>query len=582
MSAGCHHDGCADKDWHSLRDLVEPGWRDDASEQGERAESQAAKMANLVLKEAELFHDQHQSPHAKVRVGEHHAVLRCRSKMFSRWMAKRIYDKEGRVPGGDVFSAALRVIEAKAAFDGPRHELYNRVAERDGCFWYDMADTSYRAIRIDENGWEVVERPPILFTRYDHHAPQVEPIAGGDIRLLFDFVPVTEASSQILLLGWLVSCLVPAIPHPIPVIHGPQGSGKSSASSALRRLADPSSLETLSLPRNHTEFVQLLAHHWVCIFDNLDSLSPWQSDLVCRASTGEGFSKRELYSDDDDVIYKFVRCVGLNGINIAATRADLLDRCILIGLERIDACDRLPEEQLKLRFDAARPQIFGGMLDALSKAMALRSSVRLQSLPRMADFAIWGCAISEALGCSTQDFVMAYDENVQHQNSEVLGGHPVAAAVVAFMSGVKDWSGEPSGLLAELERVALSRKINTRDRLWPASASWLTRRLNEVKPNLGDVGIEVDSGHSGRNSISLHNNAVHVVQSAGSAPKSMGGGALRVDGSGDGTDGIANAIPVASTPIVLQDSELGSTDGTDGISRQASAESTLGGRNGEP
>jgi len=28
IAAGCHHDGCLGNDWHSLRDLVEPGWRD--------------------------------------------------------------------------------------------------------------------------------------------------------------------------------------------------------------------------------------------------------------------------------------------------------------------------------------------------------------------------------------------------------------------------------------------------------------------------------------------------------------------------------------------------------------------------
>lgn len=28
ISAGCHHDGCRGRDWHDLRDLVEPGWRD--------------------------------------------------------------------------------------------------------------------------------------------------------------------------------------------------------------------------------------------------------------------------------------------------------------------------------------------------------------------------------------------------------------------------------------------------------------------------------------------------------------------------------------------------------------------------
>ena len=27
IAAGCHHNGCAKNDWHTLRDLVEPGWR---------------------------------------------------------------------------------------------------------------------------------------------------------------------------------------------------------------------------------------------------------------------------------------------------------------------------------------------------------------------------------------------------------------------------------------------------------------------------------------------------------------------------------------------------------------------------
>jgi hypothetical protein len=30
IAAGCHHNGCHGKDWHALRDLYEPGWRDDA------------------------------------------------------------------------------------------------------------------------------------------------------------------------------------------------------------------------------------------------------------------------------------------------------------------------------------------------------------------------------------------------------------------------------------------------------------------------------------------------------------------------------------------------------------------------
>ncbi|HXX96159.1 MAG TPA: hypothetical protein VEL11_03460 [Candidatus Bathyarchaeia archaeon] len=43
-----------------------------------------------------------------------------------------------------------------------------------------------------------------------------------------------------------------------------------------------------------------------------------------------------LYSDDEDKIYKFRRCVGFNGINLTATKSDLLDRGLIIKVERID------------------------------------------------------------------------------------------------------------------------------------------------------------------------------------------------------------------------------------------------------
>jgi hypothetical protein len=42
VSAGCHHNGCADRDWHSLREAVEPGWREARERRAE-----AGKLAPL-------------------------------------------------------------------------------------------------------------------------------------------------------------------------------------------------------------------------------------------------------------------------------------------------------------------------------------------------------------------------------------------------------------------------------------------------------------------------------------------------------------------------------------------------------
>lgn len=66
------------------------------------------------------------------------------------------------------------------------------------------------------------------------------------------------------------------------------------------------------------------------------SIPYWLSDEICKAVTGIGHTKRKLYSDDEDIIYEHKRCISLNGINVALTEPDALDRSIFIELEEID------------------------------------------------------------------------------------------------------------------------------------------------------------------------------------------------------------------------------------------------------
>jgi hypothetical protein len=44
IAAGCHHNGCHGRDWHALRDLVEPGWRERASANGRSWEPAAQRV----------------------------------------------------------------------------------------------------------------------------------------------------------------------------------------------------------------------------------------------------------------------------------------------------------------------------------------------------------------------------------------------------------------------------------------------------------------------------------------------------------------------------------------------------------
>ena len=461
--------------------------------------SQADFLVGIVLDSAlDLFHDEVADTYARLPMNDHVETWRCRGRPFKEWAANRLYQVGGKAPSSEALGSALNVLCAKARFEGKEHRLWNRVARHHGAIWYDLADRNWRAVRIAPGDWTLVEDPPCLFRRYAHQRDQVEPVRGRNLQDLLEFINVPDELHRLLLLVYLVSCYVPDIPHPIPDLHGSQGSGKTTLFRMLRRLVDPSRIEVLSFPRSGTELVQQLSHHWCAYFDNVGALQAWTSDMLARAVTGEGFSKRELYSDDEDVIYNFRRCVGLNGINVVARKPDLLDRCILFQLDTIDPGRRRPEKELWSRFEQARPSLLGAAFDVLAKAMAILPGVHLGSFPRMADFVEWGCAISEALGHSQDDFLRAYEANITSRNDEVLLSHPIATAAVALMEDRDTWEGTPSDLLEDLDRKAKDEHLDVTGRHWPKAAHILTRRLNEVRPNLAAAGIRVGESRTGR------------------------------------------------------------------------------------
>jgi len=175
-----------------------------------------------------------------------------------------------------------------------------------------------------------------------------------------------------------------------------------------------------------------------------------------------------------------------------ATRADLLDRAILVGLERIAPDKRKTEEEIDAAFAEARGQILGGLFDTLVKTLRIKPTMKLSRLPRMADFARWGCAIAQALGYQAEDFLAAYAGNLRQQNQEVLESHPVAAAMMGLMEDRDTWEGEPSALLEALEGVANRKRIITKGHGWPGAPHILTRRLRDVKANLQEAGVFID------------------------------------------------------------------------------------------
>lgn len=442
-----------------------------------------------------FFHDQNKEGFAATN-GDGREILKIRSRAFKQYLARLVYENLKRVVSANTLSDVVQMLEGKAIFDGSQHDLYARIVKQENNVWYDLGDGP--AVYICESGWSISETPPILFRRYPHQRLQIKPQPGGNLKDLINFINLSTENQKLLFLVYTVAAFIPDFPHPILVLYGPQGAGKSTPQRLLKCLIDPSAIKTLSSPDNIREFVQLASHHYFLFLDNLSSLPGWLSDALARACTGDGFTKRELFSDDDDIIYSFQRTICLNGINLVIGRADLLDRCILLPLERIPKDKRRKEKDFWDEFEAKRPYFLGAIFDAVAGALKEYPNVCLDSYPRMADFSAWGVAIAKVLGYTQKEFLTAYWENVGQQNEAALEASNVATTIIALMAEREKWEGTASDLLAELEKVAEQIKINTKAKDWPKDPSWLSRRIQLVSTNLAEDGIKIERDEKSR------------------------------------------------------------------------------------
>jgi hypothetical protein len=312
---------------------------------------------------------------------------------------------------------------------------------------------------------------------------------------------VKDNDNKLLLKCYIIAMFVPEIQKAILMLHGDQGSAKTTLQELIKTLVDPSCILTLAFPRDTNEFIQELAHNYIAYFDNISNIPEWISDILCRAVTGSGFSKRMLFSDDDDIIYNFKRCIGFNGINLAATKADLLDRGLIIQLSKISKDKRRENKGIWAEFEMIRPQLLGYIFDILVKVLATISSVKLTELARMADFAKVCETISRCMGNDPDAFIKAYDRNLQLQTEQILEYNIIAPVIVKFMDDKQEWIGSATELLADMENLATKMKVNTKSRAWPKGPQILIRRLNEVKATLEEVKIFITRGLDNKSKI---------------------------------------------------------------------------------
>jgi Bifunctional DNA primase/polymerase, N-terminal len=483
------------KGWLDRREEGEEGVKDE-EERAPRVKESACLVQSAEAAGAELFLDPQGTAYAALHVQGHRETYAVGSEDFRRWLSRQAYVAGRPIPTNAALDEAVRALEGNARFGGYQREVFLRVGEAGGKVYLDLGSPDWSAVEVDEAGWRVAPCPPVYFRRTSGMLPLPVPVRGGDLADLNRCVNVGSDDNWQLLIGWLLGALRPKGPYPVLVLHGEQGSAKSSAARALRSLIDPHSVPLRSAPGDEQNMALAAQNNWVVAWDNLSSLRQWQSDALCRLATAGGFATRRLYSNNEEGQIQVSRPMILNGIAAEmVSRADLIDRSLVVGLPVIPDTERRTEGEVKAELDRHRPYLLGALLDGVSAGLRNLATTEVDRLPRLADFALWVEACGPALSWGRGAFVGLLERSRSQADGDLLSLWAVYCPLCAALS-------EKPTIETTVGRLLHYLRSNREpgegwDPDFPHSPRKLSAELRRYTPSLRRAGIEVEWGCRG-------------------------------------------------------------------------------------
>lgn len=423
----------------------------------------------------------------------HREVYYVDGSGFDDWLRSAYFAAYRRGISDMQLATAIATLSAIGKHQGSEQEVYMRCARLGEAYYIDLCDGKWRAIRVDKNSWEIVEKPPVLFVRTKTMRPLPEPRTPGRLDKLWAHINIPE-DRRLLLLTWVIDCFRPDTPFPILELSGEQGSAKSSTQRHLRDLTDPNKVALRGRPKTVEDIYVGAANNWLVSFENLSHLTQEQQDALCTLATGGGFATRQFYTNGEEHVLESKRPVVLNGINPVASQPDLIERAISIEAPVIPPERRKDEQALEAAWQEDYPFILAGLLDAFSAALRQLPDIKLTHKQRMADFQLLG----EAIACGQRQppgyFSKLYTDAVGEGTDRSLETYGVANALPMLLAwpAKQPWEGTFLTLLSDLNGL---RGVDRSH--WPVSPRGLANQLKRIAPGLRGRGILVENlGHT--------------------------------------------------------------------------------------
>lgn len=500
ICAGCHHDSCSDKGWKDLIKLY-PDSRMKPPKH-KKAETEEENAVNTLLRDIEeeqhtFYHDRAETPYVCVTQEGIIQYMEVYGADYKRHIRYMYYDRYQRAVPKEALQQVQDTLAVKAQIEGKEITPAYRCAYQDGKIYYYLADREQTVICIDENGYRVIAESPVPFIKKQNMSEQVLPKRAKDTLKKLGMKYWQFATPDDRILHWilLISRFIAEGSQPLIYYFGDRGSAKSTSMRLDKMIVDPSEIDIKALPKSISDAVAAVSNQYMVSFDNVSRISDELSDIFCIVATHGYYSKKMLYSNNQEFAIKLNARVSFSGITNLSTKPDLIDRIVCLKLNRIDSSNRRTEEKIMKEFQTDLPYILDKIFRILSKAIPIYNDLKLERLPRMADFAKWGYAIAEALGYGGERFLRIYESNQADLLENLVSEDSLITVLIEAMKKHNYFKGTVTELLVSLTNMAEKMEIDTRVG-WARDASSLSRKLYENQSVLSMFGISVNRGKS--------------------------------------------------------------------------------------
>ena len=365
--------------------------------------------------------------------------------------------------------------------------LYRRVMRIDNGIAYDLVEDN-QVVVITKDGYQIQDKISsnmLNLLPSNVTKSQVVPVKSDEsLTDLIESLTNFESKDDLLLFTvWLVSLLIPDLGSPILILLGEQGSGKSFTSEIAKRIIDPTTIGKQHSLKCVQDFAILVSQSYMSIIDNLSRVTDEMSDAMCQTVSNGQFTTRKLYTTEDVSTIDMKAKLIINGITIMNTKPDLLERSIVIHLEKLNQANIIEEEALIKKLEDTLPNILNHIFLAVSHVVDKIDSVQISIKPRMADFARYATVIADYIGITQSDILGAYERNIKDVNDLIIDD-PVIQALFGVLSSKQN---KFVGTATEL--LSLMTELEYKD--LPKAANSLSAKLTRLTSDLSKESITI-------------------------------------------------------------------------------------------